>query len=75
MTDYRDLALEHAAADHVELVARVADLEDERAAYRVLAQEAIHALHHITTERDRLRDRLYRLLDELRGLRQERRAA
>jgi hypothetical protein len=37
------------------LRARVADLEADRDSYRLLAQQTLHALHHVTLERDVLR--------------------
>ena len=47
---------------------RVAALvEAER--YRTLAQRAIHTLHDLAAERDQLRDRYHRTLDEARALR------
>lgn len=48
MSGYKDLAIEEA-------VARIADLEHDLIVYRELAVEAIHALHHVTRQRDRLR--------------------
>ncbi len=51
------------------LVATIRDLataRDEAATYRLIAQQAIHALHDLTIERDRLRERYRRLLDESR---------
>ena len=45
----------------------------ERDSYRLLAQQAIHALHDVSKDRDRLQARYYALLDEYRAAR--RRAA
>jgi hypothetical protein len=44
-----------------ELIARVADLEQERDGYRLTLQQTLHALHHAVTQRDRLRTRLHQL--------------
>ena len=57
-SDYRDLALEDAAADYLEVQARVADLEGERDVYRELLQIALRQAH----ERDLRGRRLQRLL-------------
>jgi hypothetical protein len=55
---------------------RVASLDADCRAYRMLAQQAVHALHELTVERDRLRDRVRQLCNEIRALRRsERRAA
>lgn len=43
--------------------------------YRLLAQQAIHALHELTRSHERLREQHHRLLDEYRRLRAERREA
>jgi hypothetical protein len=64
--DYRDLALEMRADE-------VADLREEVVAYRMLAQAAIHALHKKAVKHDRLRKRHYRLIDQYRALRAQRR--
>ena len=61
-------------SDHRDLM--ITDLADENAALRadvvahqMLGQQAIHALHDLTVERDRLRQQLHRLIDEYRRLR------
>jgi hypothetical protein len=54
----------------VELTQKLAIASGERDNYRALAQQAIHALHDVTADRDRLRQRYYRLLDEQRARRQ-----
>ncbi len=41
----------------------------EAAAYRQLAQRAIHTLHDLTVDHARLRNRHHRLLEEYRALR------
>ena len=74
--DFRLMALEMANDDAVLLRERNAGLEADVDSYRAVATEAIHALHHVTNERDRLRRRVSQLLDEVRALRaQNRRAA
>ena len=57
-TDFRDLALEHAAVDHVELQARVTDLEAERDTYRELLLAALAMEYDLTTELRRANRRL-----------------
>ena len=47
----------------------VGDLTADRESYRALAQQALHALRHLTVERDRLRVRIRALLERLRVLR------
>jgi hypothetical protein len=69
--DYRDLALEHLAADEAALRARVRSLEADVLAYRALSQQTIHALASVTRHRDRQRDELHRLREENRWLRGE----
>jgi len=60
VSDYRDLALEDAALDYALACERIASLESDCAAYRLLAQEAIHALVRVTRERDQAtRERRY----------------
>ncbi len=48
-----ELLREHYALELLELRERVSDLESERDSYRELAQEAVHALHAVTEQRDR----------------------
>jgi hypothetical protein len=67
--DYRDLMIEELIDSEAELLARVADLEADVASYRELAQQALHSLHYLTCERDRLVQRLRVLHDELHALR------
>lgn len=69
-----DVALAHLAADEAELRDRVAELERDIITYRSIALEAIHALHDVTMERDRLRARYHALLAERRALRAPRAA-
>lgn len=40
----------------------------EAQSYRVLAQQAVHALHGLTDQHDRLRKQHHRLVDEYRRL-------
>lgn len=47
----------------------VVDVIIDAQAYRLLAQQAIQALHDLTVDHDRLRRAHYRLLDEYRNLR------
>ena len=49
---------------------RVASLEDDVQAYRVLCQQSLRALHDVTVERDRLQEQHRRLVDEYRRLRE-----
>lgn len=46
--DYRDVAIEQLAADEAALRARVASLEADVESYRLVAQQAIHAVHRLT---------------------------
>ena len=73
--DYRDLTIEHLTADKLELLDRLRDLEADLQSYRELALAGVHALHHLTRERDHLHVRLLVLLEELRALDPTRRAA
>jgi hypothetical protein len=63
-----DDALEILARSEAHLRSRVDRLEAEKSAYRTLSQQAIHALHDLTRERDRLRE-------TMRLEREQRRAA
>lgn len=69
--DFRDLALEHLAADEAALRERVRSVEADADSYRALAQQALQALADLTTERDRQRERIRRLTDENAWLRAE----
>jgi hypothetical protein len=66
--DHRDLMITDLALSEAELLKRVASLEAEVAIYRELALQAIHALHDVTADRNRLRAQHHRLLDECRAL-------
>ncbi len=63
-SDYRDIVIEELADAEALLLERVESLEEDVQSYRLLAQEAIHALHDLARERDRRRERHHRLLDE-----------
>jgi uncharacterized coiled-coil protein SlyX len=52
-----------------DLIRRIADLERDVAAFRLLAQKAVHALHDQWIEQERLQARHERLVDEYRALR------
>ena len=68
-----DLVTEHLALSEAELRERVAELEADVRAYRELARAAVHALHDLTVERTRLRERLRSAIEELRKLHDQRR--
>jgi hypothetical protein len=69
------LAIEHLTDAEAELRERVADLEADVQAYRLLAQQAIHALAALTGERDRLVGRLRELRNLSRAVADQERAA
>lgn len=71
MKSAADLVVEMFAADDAAWRARVAELEQESASYRELAQLALHNLHEMTVTNRRLRDRVQRLLAELQARRSE----
>lgn len=62
-------AAEHAALDHVELVARVRALEADVDSYRALARQGIQELARLTAERDGLQRQLAALREEYRSYR------
>ena len=51
----------------------IVELTCERESYRLLAQQAIHALYRATLEEAQLRERYRLLLNELRALRRGKR--
>jgi hypothetical protein len=53
-----DLALDAACHEILQLHDRIASLESDVTIYREIATAAIHQLHRVTGERDRLRERL-----------------
>jgi len=61
VTDARDLVIDA-------LVDAEAELLERLATYRTLAHEAVHSLHEVTADRDRLRAQHHQLLDEYRAL-------
>jgi hypothetical protein len=67
----RDLVIEAFADREEALLAHVVDVEADRDSYALVAKRAIHALHDVMAERDRLQRRVRQLLDELRHLRGE----
>jgi hypothetical protein len=71
MNDWRDLALETAATDHVELLAQLQDVRSDRDTYRELAQLAIQALHTLTQKHKNLRDQMLDLTLQTREHRRE----
>jgi hypothetical protein len=70
-SDYRDIALEHFAADERELLERLASVEDDRETYRCLAQETLHALAEETRRHAATREQLARERDQHRTLREQ----
>lgn len=69
--DIRDVAIETVTDHERLLIERLASVEADRDAYQLVAREAIHALHHLMRDHDRLRQQHYRLLDEYRSLREK----
>jgi len=65
----RDLVIEMLADLEAESNEQIVSLEANVRTYRDLAQAAIHELHDLTRERDRLRAAYHRLLDAYRHLR------
>lgn len=61
MTASDDALVEALAYGEAELRERVLSLEADVESYRLLAQQAIHALHDVISERDRLRHQLHML--------------
>lgn len=61
------LLIEKSRHSDLELHERIADLEADLRSYRELALAALDALHHLTHERDRLQERLRRLLADIRA--------
>jgi hypothetical protein len=59
-------AFEHQGDEIAVLAERIASLEEDVVRYREVAHQAIHALHHITRERDRLSHENVRLRDQVR---------
>jgi hypothetical protein len=66
--DYRDLVIETLADSEAALLDCIVDLTVERDSYRLLAQQAIHALHDREIEMRRLRESLRLLREDRRRL-------
>jgi hypothetical protein len=64
--DHRSLALEMLADSEAEMRDRLVHLEADIGAYRELARAAIHALHALRLELDRMRAAHHRLVDAYR---------
>ena len=64
-----DVAIAALRGSVIELRECVANLEADLDAYRAVAQQAIHSLHDLTKECDRLRDQNSELRNELHRLR------
>jgi hypothetical protein len=64
--DYRDLVIEELADSEAALLDQIVDLVRERDAYRLLAQQAIHALHDGELQTRRLRESLRLMREERR---------
>ena len=67
MSAFHDLVIHTLADSEAALIERVRDLAAERDTYRELAQVAMHAIHDLTRERDRLRRQHHHLLGEYRA--------
>jgi len=61
------MTLQGACALLVYLLRQLRAAQQERDSYRELAQEAIHALHGVTTDRDRSRHRVADLCEQRRA--------
>ena len=68
--DIRDFALTNAAFDHVEMQARIADLEGERDTYADLLKHALAQLHDFDAVIVRERQRRQALADEYASFRE-----
>ncbi len=67
--DYRDLCIEHVAADEAVLRERLVEALAAATGYRALAQQAIHALYELRRELERTRQAHGRTRDEYREFR------
>ena len=65
------IVIETLAASEAELLDRIVDLTVTVESYRILAQQAIHALHEIQTRLRNLEERHQRLLQEYREFREQ----
>ena len=68
--DYRDIALAHVMADFSPLKRASPRSWMTSRAIASWRSKAIHVLHDLTRDRDRLRDQHHRLRDEYRALRE-----
>lgn len=64
--DYRDLCIETLSDSNAHLLDRIADVIADRDSYKLLAKQLLHALHHVTAERDDFRRKYYEQLDRWR---------
>ena len=71
--DHRDDTIAQLADDLALAVDRATNAEASAESYRLLSQQLLHALHHVTLERDVLREQ--RRLDRHRDRTEPRRAA
>lgn len=62
------LVIETLALSEAELLDRIVDLELDNRTLRETLHAAVEGLHHVTTERDRLRLRVRELADQIRVL-------
>jgi hypothetical protein len=67
--DHRDDVIEMFADEAAALRTELDAAKQDRDAYRLIAVEAVAALSHVITERDRLKAKRNALLDENRALR------
>ena len=65
-----DIVIEDLSLENLHQRERIESLEADVRAYRELSQQALHALHDLTLERDRLLRQLARLHDEFRFVRE-----
>jgi hypothetical protein len=70
-TDFRDIALQDAALDHVLLLERIASLEADIKTYRLIAASTMDALHAVTLQRDALQRQYDEQTAEYRSFREE----
>lgn len=67
--DYRDIVIEHLAAELAEKDAALVEALRNCDGYRLLAYAALEQLHPVVVREDRRREQMARLVDELRRLR------
>lgn len=71
--DVYQACIEAFAASEAAAIDRIVDLICDRDAYRLLAQQLLHALHRAFLERDQINQRYQRLNQEYSKLREGRR--